>query len=214
MRIVGLTGSIASGKSTVSAILRELGAPVIDADAIVHDLQRPGTPVTEAIAREFGPAVLRPDGSLDRAALGRIVFSDPARRRALEAIVHPAVRAEIERQVEALRREGRAAVVLDIPLLFETGWDKRVDEVWVVYVDETTQRARLMGRDGLSPAEAEARIAAQMSLEEKMRRADRVIDNRGDLARTRAQVLAAWQAVAGGAEGARPSDEAHSGEGG
>ena len=197
MRIVGLTGSIASGKSTVSAILREIGAPVIDADAIVHELQRPGTEVTAAIAREFGPGVIRPDGTLDRAALGRIVFADPERRRALEAIVHPAVRAEMLRRIESLRQEGRPAVVLDIPLLYESGWDRFVDEVWVVFVDRDTQKARLMARNGLSPEDAEVRIAAQADLDEKARRADRVIDNRGDLAGTRAQVLAAWQAVVG-----------------
>jgi len=197
MRIIGLTGSIASGKSTVSAILREIGAPVIDADAIVHELQRPGTEVTAAIAREFGPGVIRPDGTLDRAALGRIVFADPERRRALEAIVHPAVRAEMLRRIESLRQEGRPAVVLDIPLLYESGWDRFVDEVWVVFVDRDTQKARLMARNGLSPEDAEVRIAAQADLDEKARRADRVIDNRGDLAGTRAQVLAAWQAVVG-----------------
>jgi len=197
MRIIGLTGSIASGKSTVSAILREIGAPVIDADAIVHELQRPGTEVTAAIAREFGPGVIRPHGTLDRAALGRIVFADPERRRALEAIVHPAVRAEMLRRIESLRQEGRPAVVLDIPLLYESGWDRFVDEVWVVFVDRDTQKARLMARNGLSPEDAEVRIAAQADLDEKARRADRVIDNRGDLAGTRAQVLAAWQAVVG-----------------
>lgn len=201
MRIIGLTGSIASGKSTVTAILREIGAPVIDADAIVHELQQPGTEVTAAIAREFGPGVLRPDGSLDRAALGRMVFADPERRRALEAIVHPAVRVEMLRRIEELRREGRPAAVLDIPLLYESGWDRLVDEVWVVYVDRATQKARLIARSGLSPEEAEARIAAQGDLEEKARRADRVIDNRGGLAETRAQVLAAWQAVLGDADG-------------
>ena len=167
MRIIGLTGSIASGKSTVSAMLREIGAAVVDADAIVHDLQRPGTPVLGAIVREFGPGVLRPDGSLDRQALGRIVFADAGRRRALEAIVHPAVRAEMRRQIEEHRRAGRPAVVLDIPLLFESGWDRMVDEVWLVYVDGATQKARLMARSGLSPEEAEARIAAQMDLEGK-----------------------------------------------
>ncbi|MFZ5814564.1 MAG: dephospho-CoA kinase [Bacillota bacterium] len=195
MRIIGLTGSIASGKSTVSRALRELGAPVIDADAIVHELQQPGTPVTRAIAREFGPEVLRPDGSLDRAALGRIVFADPSRRKALEAIVHPAVRERIWQEVERYRAEGRPAVVLDIPLLFESGWDRLVDQVWVVYVDPPTQRARLIARDGLSPEEAERRIAAQMALEAKRARADRVIDNRGSESETRAQVADAWRDV-------------------
>lgn len=212
MRIIGLTGSIASGKTTVATMLREMGAVVIDADAIVHDLQRPGTPVFAAIVREFGPGVLRADGSLDRQALGRIVFADPGRRRSLEAIVHPAVRAEIWRQIEHHRRAGRTAVVLDIPLLYESGWDRMVDEIWVVYVDAETQKARLMARSGLSAEEAEARIAAQMDLEEKARRAHRVIDNRGTLDATRAQVAAAWQAAASGREsGSGATREAGSG---
>lgn len=193
MRLVGLTGSIASGKSTVSRILRELGAPVIDADAIVHQLQQPGTPVTAAIAQAFGPGVIRPDGSLDRAALGAIVFGDPARRKELEGIVHPAVRAEIWQQVERCRAEGQPAVVLDIPLLYESGWDQLVDEVWVVYVDRPTQEARLAARDQMAPAEVARRIAAQMDLEAKRAKAHRVIDNRGTEAETRAQVARAWQ---------------------
>lgn len=197
MRVIGLTGSIASGKSTVSRMLRDLGAPIIDADAIVHELQQPGTAVTAAIAREFGPGVIYPDGSLNRAALGSIVFADPERRRALEAIVHPAVRAEIWRRVEQCRAQGEPAVILDIPLLYEGGWERNVDEVWVVYADRAAQKERLMARNGLSPEEAEARIASQMSLEEKRARADRVIDNRGSLEETRGQVLAAWKAVAG-----------------
>lgn len=195
MKVIGLTGSIASGKSTVTRALRDLGAPVIDADAIVHELQQPGTPVTQAIAREFGPEVIRPDGALDRAALGRIIFADPTRRKALEGIVHPAVRERIWQEVDRCRAEGQPAVVLDIPLLFESGWDRLVDEVWVVYVEPETQRARLIARDGLPPEEADRRIAAQMDLEAKRSRAHRVIDNRGAEAETREQVRAAWQAV-------------------
>lgn len=188
MRLIGLTGSIASGKSTVTRALREMGVPVIDADAIVREVQEPGTPVMAAIAREFGPGVIRPDGSLDRAALGAIVFRDPERRRALEAIVHPEVRRRMLAEVERYRAEGRPLVVLDLPLLYETGWDDLVEEVWVVYVDRETQRRRLVARDGLSAEEADLRIAAQMDLEEKVARADRVIDNRGTEAETRAQV--------------------------
>ncbi len=195
MLVVGLTGGIASGKSTVSRMLRELGAPVVDADAIVHELQAPGTAVTAAIAREFGPEVLRPDGSLDRAALGRIVFADPARRKALEAIVHPAVRQRMSEEVERSRSEGRLAVVLDVPLLIEGGLDRTVDQVWVVYVDRQTELTRLMARDGLTAEAAAQRIAAQMDLEQKRSRADVVIDNRGDLASTRQQVENAWRSV-------------------
>lgn len=197
MKIIGLTGSIASGKSTVTGILRSLGAVVVDADAIVHELQQPGTPVTAAIAREFGPEVIRPDGSLDRPALGRIIFAQPDRRKALEAIVHPAVRERIWQEVDRCRVEGRPAVVLDIPLLFESGWDRWVDETWVVYTDRETQLARLMARDGLPEAEALRRIAAQGDLESKRARAHRVIDNRGAEEETRTQVEALWSGVTG-----------------
>lgn len=193
MLVVGLTGGIATGKSTVTRMLRELGAPVVDADAIVHELQAPGTPVTAAIAREFGPEVLGPDGSLNRAALGRIVFADPSRRQALEAIVHPAVRLRMAEEVERHRREEQPVVVLDVPLLLEGGLDRTVDQVWLVYVDKETQRARLISRDGLSPEQADQRIAAQMDLEAKRARANVVIDNGGSLEATRTQVEAVWQ---------------------
>jgi len=193
--VIGLTGGIASGKSTVSRMLRELGAPVIDADAIVHELQQPGTEVAAAIAREFGPGVIRPDGSLDRAALGQIVFADAARRRALEAIVHPAVRERMWSEVERYRAEGRPATVLDIPLLIESQLQRTVDRVWLVYISRDLQAERLMARDGLSPAAAELRIAAQMSLDEKRAFADLIIDNRGTAESTRRQVERAWREV-------------------
>jgi dephospho-CoA kinase len=195
MVVIGLTGGIASGKSTVSRILRELGAPVVDADALVHELQRPGTPVTQAIVEAFGPEILRPDGTLDRAALGRIVFADAARRKVLEAIVHPAVRARMDEEIRRYQQAGHPAVVLDVPLLIEGGTYRTVDRVWLVYVDGETQRRRLIDRDGLSPADAERRIAAQMSLEEKSAFADLVIDNRGTEGETRVQVEAAWRAA-------------------
>lgn len=195
MVVIGLTGGIASGKSTVSRILRELGAPVIDADAIVHELQQPGRPVTLAIAREFGPEVLNPDGSLNRPALSRIVFTDAASRKALEAIVHPAVRAEMWRETDRYRTEGRPAVVLDVPLLIESQLHRTVDRVWVVYIDKELQLARLIARDGLTPEQANQRIAAQMSLDEKRSFADLVIDNRGTVDHTRQQVERAWRDV-------------------
>lgn len=195
MLVIGLTGGIASGKSTVSAYLRELNAPVVDADAIVREVQQPGGPVLAAIRESFGSEVILPDGSLDRPALGRIIFSDPERRRHLESIVHPAVRERMWAEVERYRREGHPAVVLDIPLLLEGRLDRTVDQVWLVYVDRETQRKRLTARDGLSAEEAEQRIAAQMDLEAKRSRASLIIDNRGSREETRAQVLRAWQAV-------------------
>jgi dephospho-CoA kinase len=193
--VIGLTGGIASGKSTVTRILRELGAPVIDADAIVHNLQQPGKPVTLAIAREFGSEVLQADGALDRAALGRIIFSDAGRRKALEAIVHPAVREHMWQEVDRHRAGGEPAVVLDVPLLIESELHRTVDRVWVVYIDKELQRQRLIARDGLTPDQAEQRIAAQMSLEAKRNYADLVIDNRGTLAQTKEQVVLAWRDV-------------------
>ncbi|MFO7172265.1 MAG: dephospho-CoA kinase [Bacillota bacterium] len=192
---IGLTGGIASGKSTVSRMLRDLGAPVIDADAIVHALQEPGGPAYGPIVEAFGPSVVGPDGRLDRRALARRVFADPDCRRRLEAIVHPLVAAEMERQLLAYARAGRPAAVLDIPLLFEAGLDRQVDQIWVVYVDPETQLRRLQERDGLTEAEARQRLAAQWPLDEKVARAHVVIDNRGDLAATRAQVEAAWARV-------------------
>lgn len=195
MLVIGLTGGIASGKSTVSAYLRELNAPVVDADAIVREVQQPGSSVLAAIREKFGSEVILPDGSLDRPALGRIIFSDPERRRHLESIVHPAVRERMWAEVERYRREGHPAVVLDIPLLLEGGLDRTVDQVWLVYVDRETQLARLIARDGLSAEEAAQRMAAQMDLELKRSRSHVIIDNRGTLDATREQVARAWQAA-------------------
>lgn len=195
MALIGLTGGIASGKSTVTRMLRDLGAPVVDADAIVHDLQQPGKPVTLAIGREFGPGVIREDGALDRAALGAIVFADAARRKALEAIVHPAVREAMWAEADRYRAEGHVTVVLDVPLLVESQLHRTVDRTWLVYIDRDLQVRRLMARDGLSRPQAEQRIAAQMSLDEKRAYADLVIDNRGSEAETQRQVEQAWNEV-------------------
>jgi dephospho-CoA kinase len=198
MITVGLTGGIGSGKSTVSGFLRERGAPVIDADAIVHQLQAPGSPVLAEIAAAFGREVLRPDGSLDRPKLGAIVFADPARRHQLEAIVHPPVRRRIWELVDRYRAEGAPAVILDIPLLIEGGWQESLDQVWLVWVDAETQLRRLIHRDHLSEEAARARIEAQMPLDEKRRYADLIIDNTGSLAQTEAQVERAWRTLLGG----------------
>jgi dephospho-CoA kinase len=188
MLVVGLTGNIASGKSTVAARLAELGATVIEADLLAREAVRPGTPALAAIRDRWGEVVLAPDGSLDRAALRRIVFADPAARRALEAIVHPAVHRLRETHMAAARGRGAHLVVCDIPLLFEVGLEGTVDRIVLVDAAPATRRERLMRDRGLPAAEAEAMIAAQAPAESKRARADLVIDNDGDWAHTEAQV--------------------------
>lgn len=200
MLTVGLTGGIASGKSTVSRLLRERGAPIVDADQIVHQLQAPGSALLCEIAQAFGQELIRQDGSLDRPRLGSIIFADPAKRQQLEGIVHPPVRAEIWAQVERHRQNGAPAVILDIPLLIEGGWQERLDRLWLVWVDAETQLDRLMARDSLDRERALARINAQMALDQKRPFADLVIDNTGSLQATEAQVDRAWRSLLASAQ--------------
>lgn len=190
MVIAGLTGGIASGKSTVSAVLAEAGARVIDADRIARDIVRRGTTAYQRIIAHFGRHLLQTDGEIDRRRLGEIVFDAPQERRALEEIVHPGVREETARRLEHLRREDAdAVVVLDVPLLFESGMHRGLAEVIVVYVPEAVQLERLMLRDRLPEAAALARIRSQMPLDEKKALATRVIDNSGSPECTRRQAL-------------------------
>lgn len=187
---VGLTGGVASGKSTVASMLRDLGVVVIDADALAREVVAPGTPGLAAVVDEFGPGVLGPDGALDRAALGRLVFDDPARRTALEAIIHPLVRARAA-ELEAEAPEG-ALVVHDIPLLVETGQADRFDVVLVVDVPTEVQVERAVRERGWSEQEAASRIAAQASRGDRLAAATYVLDNTGtpeDLRQQVAEVL-------------------------
>ncbi len=188
--LIGLTGNIACGKSTVLAMLHELGAHTIDADRLVHTILRKGGPAYEPVLAEFGPSILDEHNEIDRRALGRIVFSDPARLRRLEEIEHPIVRRIIE---DEIARTDRPVVVLDAIKLIESGWADRCDQVWVVTCRPDQQLHRLMSMRGYSREEAEMRIKAQPPQEEKIARADVVIDNSGTIDHTRAQVLAAWQ---------------------
>lgn len=188
---VGLTGGVASGKSTVSAVLRDLGAVVVDADALAREVVEPGTPGLAAVAAAFGPEVLADDGSLDRGRLGAVVFADPDRRQALEAIIHPLVRARAA-QIEAAADPG-AVVVHDIPLLVETGQEKSFDAVIVVDVPEDVQVERAARERGWSREEARSRIAAQASREQRRAAATYVVDNSGtteDLRQRVAEVFA------------------------
>jgi dephospho-CoA kinase len=191
MILVGLTGGIGAGKSTVSALLAARGAIVVDADAITRALQEPGQPVLAAIVERFGEGVLDADGRLDRAGLAGIVFADPESLRDLNAIVHPAVSAEIARRIAA-ERDTDHVVVLDVPLLVETG---RGGLSGLVVVDVPTELAieRLVDQRGMSEADARARVAIQASREERLGRADVVIDNSGTLETLEARVAEVWR---------------------
>lgn len=183
---VGLTGGVASGKSTVSAMLAELGAVVVDADLLAREVVAPGSEGLAEVVEEFGPQVLTADGGLDRPALGAIVFADEAKRRALEAIIHPRVRAR-GAEVEAAAPDG-AVVVHDIPLLAETGQAGAFDAVVVVDVPTRLQVERMVRDRGWTPADAEARIAAQATREERLAVATHVIENTGTLEDLRRRV--------------------------
>ncbi len=188
---VALTGGIACGKSAVAQMFVERGCKLVDADRIAREVVMPGQVTLQQIVNTFGQQILLPDGTLDRKQLGKRIFQDEAARKSLEAIIHPAIRAELHRQVHDWNKlDPMAHVIIDIPLYFES-LDKHpysFDEVIVVYVPRSIQLSRLMERDQLSLADAERRIDAQMSIEEKKALADVVIDNQGTLAETLVQV--------------------------
>lgn len=191
--VIGLTGGIASGKSVVSSMLAQRGALVIDADEVGHDAYRPGSDCYRAVIDAFGEAITRKGGEIDRKALGAKVFSDPAERRRLEAIVWPWMRGTMERRLAELRREGQAVVVLEAAVLLEADWTPLVDAVWVVTAPPAQARERMISRNGLTAGQADARIAAQLTNEQRSRRADVTIDNSGTLEQLEERVAAAWQ---------------------
>ena len=204
--LIGLTGGIACGKSTVLAMLAALGARSIDADRATHRVQQPGTPTYQQIVAVFGPGILiSPGGPIDRRKLGAIVFNDPKLLRQLEELVHPAVRAEIRAFLDEVGKAGgygtrlrpieRPIAVIDAIKLLESGWAKECDQVWVVIGPEDQQLDRLMHTRGMGEAEARQRIAAQAPPATRLAHASVVIDNGGSQAHTRAQVEAAWQNV-------------------
>lgn len=194
---IGLTGGIGSGKSTVARMLVERGARLVDADAIARQLMEPGQPALSAAVQAFGQEILNPDGSLNRPALAALVFADESKRQVLNGIVHPLVRAESARQVEAARAElGEDAVVVeDIPLLAETGQADRFDGVLVVEVEQGERLRRLVEFRGMDEADARARMAAQASDGERRALATWVIDNSGSLEQTEAQVDQVWSKI-------------------
>jgi dephospho-CoA kinase len=194
--LVGLTGGIATGKSTVSALLRELGCEIIDADLLAREVVEPGQPALAQIVTEFGRDVVTAAGALDRKKLGAIVFADPERRRRLEAITHPAIRERFQARLDQLAVKGfTGIVVFDAAVMIESGNYKNMDRLVVVVTDEPTQMARLQGRDGTDDAEGRRKIASQMPLAEKAKLADYVIDNSGDREATAAQVRRVFAAL-------------------
>lgn len=187
--VIGLTGGIASGKSTVSNMIKELGIPVIDADAEARLAVEEGEKAYNEIVHHFGESILLEDGSIDRAKLGAIIFNDEKQRLVLNSIVHPAVRIKMLRKKEDYTNKGHQFIVMDIPLLFESKLTAMVDKVIVVYVDDLVQLERLKSRNGFSEEEAKARIASQMPLKEKKKLADAVINNNGTIEETKVQLL-------------------------
>jgi len=193
---LGLTGGIGSGKSTVSAMFRELGAHVIDADVLAREALAPGSPASTEVVRSFGEGILGPDGGIDRKALADVVFGDAAKRAALEAVVHPYVFREAERiTCDIAKAEPDAVVVFDAALIIETGAHRRMDRVVVVWCRPDTQLARVMRKFGFTENEARLRVAAQMPLYEKRAYASHVVDNDGPLDDTRRQVEAIYREV-------------------
>jgi dephospho-CoA kinase len=194
VKVIGLTGGIGSGKSTVSAILAELGALVIDADRIGHEAYAPGTEGWRQVVEEFGTDIVAPDGSIDRGRLGAIVFADRSKLERLSRIVHPLIRDEIRRRIAAQRAAGRQApVVVEAALLIEAGWNSVVDEVWVVVADRQTATKRVAAQRGLDTAAIESRMSAQLADDVRRRHAHVVIDNSGTEAALRARIEELWR---------------------
>ena len=191
--VIGVTGNIASGKSAVASLLASHGATIIDADLLAREIVAPGTPGFAGVVEQFGPDVVRADGTLDRGALRRLVFSDPVQRDALNAIVHPAVGRLRDRRVAEARARGDRVVVSDIPLLFEVGLEHAFDGVLLVDAPEDERLRRLMDHRGLDRQEAQAMMAAQMPSAEKRARATWVIDNDGSREQLAGRVAGLWR---------------------
>lgn len=189
MKIIGLTGGIACGKSTISQTLASLGTFIVDGDVLSRELTAPGGRALPAIRAHFGAAVFLPDGTLDRRALGQRIFSDDAAREALDGIMQPMLLDMIQEAIEKARQDGASICVLDMPLLYEKNLDKLCDRVWCAWLPRQTQLERLMARDGFTAEEAAMRIDSQMPVDEKAARADIVIDTSGTIQYTKERVL-------------------------
>jgi len=203
MKLIGLTGGIATGKSTVASILRELGAVIIDADELAREIVQPGKEAWREIVDAFGPEILQADKTIDREKLRKIVFQDPEARKLLESITHPHIRALAQERIEKLAAAGAEVVVYEAPLLFENQVHQWIRPVILVACDLATQKKRLKERDRLGEVEIRRHLDAQMPLEEKRKLADHVIENNGDLEELRRQVRDVWEKITKQAEGRR-----------
>jgi len=192
MKIIGLTGGIGSGKSTVAQFLAELGAVILDVDRVGHEALKPGSEVRERVVNEFGQGILNASGDIDRAKLGKLVFSNPEARMRLNRIMHPSIFNMVNARLDEYRRQGVRVVVLEAPLMMEVGKTSQVDEVWVTVAPEGTVLERLRDRAGLSEEESRARINAQLSNEERIKHADVVIDTDCSLDELKNKVAVLW----------------------
>ncbi len=195
MKVIGLTGGIGSGKSTVSQFLAELGAVIVDADRVGHEAFKPDTDVWREVVAAFGRQILTPNGDIDREKLGEMVFANPESLLRLNQITHPRIYEMVKARLEEYRRQGVSVVVLEAPLLIEAGWSSLVDEVWVTVAPESTVLRRLKERAGLSEQQSLARIHAQLPSEERVKHADVVIDNDCSLNELRVKVKRLWQGL-------------------
>ena len=193
MKVIGLTGGIGSGKSTVSRFLAELGAVILDVDRVGHEAFKPDTEIYQQVVAAFGQQILTPGGDIDREKLGEIVFGNPESLARLNQIMHPPMHEMVSAQLDDYRRQGREVVVIEAPLLIEVGWTSSVDEVWVTAASEATVLSRLEAEKGLSRQQALARIHSQLSSAERLRHADVVIDTDCDLGELRARVGELWR---------------------
>ena len=192
MKVIGLTGGIGSGKSTVSRFLAEMGAVILDADKVGHEALKPGTEVWEQVINQFGKSIVTVSGDIDRTKLGDLVFNNPESRARLNRIMHPTMYNMVKAKLEEYRRQGVDEVVLEAPLLLEADWTSLVDEVWVTVAPEATVLKRLKDRTGLSIEEAKARIRAQLTNEERVKHADVVVDTDCRLDELKTRVTGLW----------------------
>jgi dephospho-CoA kinase len=193
MKVIGLTGGIGSGKSTVSGFLAELGAVIVDADKVGHELLHPDTETAKRVIAAFGQDIVRPNGEVDRGRLGEKVFNNPEALKQLNAIVHPALFQRLRERLEELREGGAKVVVVEAAIMIEAGWQVLADEVWVTLAPEDTVVERLTANKGLSEAQVRARIRSQMPVEEKAKWASEVIDTSGSLGEVRRRVGELWR---------------------